>query len=43
MKKLFEQPELAVEEFEIIDILTASGGGGGYVPGENEGDMDEFG
>ena len=29
MKKLFEQPELAVEEFEIIDILTASGGSGG--------------
>ncbi len=32
MKKLFEQPELIVEEFEIVDILTSSGGDENELP-----------
>lgn len=37
--KRFEEPIAELQKFEVVDVLTVSGGNG---PGENVGEDDEF-
>jgi len=40
MKKLFEEPEVKVQPITVEDIIMESGGG--WIPGENEGEGDQL-